>query len=105
MASLKRYPDTQHAASFARLDGRGRLSLRDSQLDFDRVAALGWRVFYGGGAIEFVPGEGATLNGALQGAEENERKYLAVGKALQPHLAEQPGVFAGFGLATLQGEG
>jgi hypothetical protein len=33
-ASLKRCPDTKHlqAASFARLDSRGRLSLRDFQL-------------------------------------------------------------------------
>jgi hypothetical protein len=59
-------------------------------------------VLYGGGAIEFVPGKGPALDGALQGAEQNERKDLAIGKALQPDLAEQPGIFAGFGLAALQ---
>src|SRR5713226_1661079 len=72
--------------------------------DFNRVTALGGHVAYGGGAIQFVPGEGATLDGTFQGPEQNQRKYLAIGEALQPHLAEQPGVFAGFGLATLQGE-
>jgi hypothetical protein len=74
-------------------------------LDFDGVSALRGDVLDGGGALQFVPGEGSALDGALQGAEQNEGKDLAIGEALQPHLAEQPSVFAGFGLAALQGEG
>jgi hypothetical protein len=55
--------------------------------DFDRVSALGGDVVYGGGAVEFVPGEGAALDGSLQGAEQDDGKNLAIGEALQPHLA------------------
>jgi hypothetical protein len=55
--------------------------------DFDRVSALGGDVFYGGGAVEFVPGEGTALDGALQGAEQDDGKDLAIGEALQPYLA------------------
>ena len=57
-------------------------------LDFDGVSALSGDVLDGGGAIQFVPGEGSPLDGALQGAEQNEGKDLAIGEALQPHLTE-----------------
>jgi hypothetical protein len=63
------------------------LPRRKAGSDFDGVSALGGDVLHGGGAIEFVPGEGAALDGALQRAEQDEGKDLAIGEALQPYLA------------------
>src|SRR5436305_5568727 len=59
----------------------------------------------GGGALEFVPGKGPAINGALQSFEQHQRKQLAIGKALQPNLAQQPDIFFHAGLAALQRKG
>ena len=60
---------------------------RAPRSDFDRVTPFRGDVFHGGRAVQFVPCEGATGQGALQSAEEYERKYLAIGETLQPDLA------------------
>src|ERR1700678_2351547 len=73
--------------------------------DFYRVLALGRNILHRGSAVKFVPGKRKTLNGPLQGPEQNQRKDLAIGEPLQPNLAEQPGVLAGFRLAALESEG
>ena len=57
-----------------------------------------------GGAFQFVPSEALAFDGALHGLEQYHREQLAVREALQPYLAEQPGIFAGFGLAAFEGK-
>src|SRR5580698_8299391 len=71
-------------------------------LDFHRVPALGRNILDRCCPIEFVPREWTPLDGTLQSTEQDQREYLAIGKALQPDLAEQPCVLTSFGLATLQ---
>src|SRR3954467_12721332 len=57
-----------------------------------------------GGAFEFVPVEAAAVNSALQRLEQHHAEELAIGKALQPDIPEQPDVFAMVGVAPLQRE-
>src|SRR5579884_1450580 len=63
------------------------------------------RVGEGGGTFQLVPGEAPAFDGALQRLEEHHGKKLAIGEALQPHLAEQPDIFLAAGVAALEGEG
>src|ERR1700675_865440 len=67
-----------------------------------RIAPLCGNVFHGSGALQLVPRKRSALDGTFQGLEQNDREDLAIGKALQPHLAEQPAVFTRFRLAALQ---
>src|SRR5580698_4021366 len=82
------------AAKFARLR------------DLDRFALLlGCSKAHGCGAFQLVPGEALAFDGALESFEQNYGKQLPIREPLQPNLAQQPGVFFGFGLSAFQGEG
>ena len=45
-----------------------------------------------GGALDLVPVEGLAVDGAEKRFEEDDREYLAVGKALQPNVEQKPAV-------------
>src|ERR1700733_14440437 len=56
------------------------------------------------GALDLVPVEGLAVDGALERFEEHDGEYLAVGKALQPDMEEQPAVAFVGGVTTLERE-
>ena len=56
------------------------------------------------GALDFVPREGLAVDGALDGAEQDHRKHLAVGEALQPDVEQQPLVALVGGVRALKTE-
>src|SRR5262252_3394229 len=70
----------------------------------DGVAPLGRSILHVSTALEFVPGEGTTLDGPAQRLDQHDGKQLPISEPLQPNLAEQPSVFASFGLTALQGK-
>ena len=57
------------------------------------------------GALQFIPAEGLAVDSALEGLEEDDGEELAVGKALQPDVEEEPAIaFVGW-VAALEREG
>ena len=58
-----------------------------------------------GRTVELVPGEGFAVDGALDGAEEDDGEELAVAEALDPDVEEQPGVALAGGVFAFEGEG
>src|SRR5580700_5138475 len=81
-----------------------RVALEPSR-NFDRLAFLWGSKAHGRSAFQFVPGKALAFDGTLEGLEQNDRKQLPVSEPLQPNLAQQPGIFFGFGLAAFQREG
>ena len=71
----------------------------DASGNFHRIPPLDGSVLHRCRAFQFVPRKRLALDGTLHGSKQNDGENLAIGEALQPHLAEQPGIFAGFGLA------
>jgi len=57
------------------------------------------------GALEFVPVEGLAIDGTQQGFGQNKGEDLAVGKALQPDMEEQPAISLAGGVTALETEG
>ena len=55
-------------------------------------------------ALNFVPCEGHAFCSALNRFEQHQREELTIREALQPDLAEQPAVLAGFGLTAFESE-
>src|ERR1700678_1669926 len=55
-------------------------------------------------AFQFIPGEPAAFERALQRFEKDDREQLAVSKTLQPDLAEQPHILFVVGAAAFQSE-
>src|SRR5690349_14415369 len=43
-----------------------------------------------GGSLNLVPREGAPVDRAFDGFEQNHGEHLAIGKALDPDIGEQP---------------
>src|ERR1700751_5071656 len=69
--------------------------------DLHRLTPLDWR-FYRRRPFQFVPGKFLAFGGPLQGLQQDDRKQLAIGEALQPYLAEQPCVFFTLGPPPLE---
>src|SRR5579885_3037719 len=91
---------------------RGKLSIQKIALrTSERCLANIYRflIFHGAdihpsGALELVPGKALALDRAFDGLEQHHGEQLPICEPLQPYLAEQPDIFASFGLAALQGE-
>ena len=66
------------------------------------IPVLRRHVVYRCCALQLVPGKLASFERALQGLEQHDRKQLPVGEALQPDLAEQPGIFFVVGAAPFE---
>ena len=100
-----RYPSTTSYAIVSRFAESKEESSRATLRDIHRVAAFRREVIDGGGALEFVPGEGTALNGALQGLDQDYGKELPVREALKPDLAKKPAVLARLGVTAFESEG
>src|ERR1019366_5491191 len=68
-------------------------------------AAYGNGLPHTGSAFQFVPGKAAPFHGALERLDEHQGEQLAIGKALQPDVAQQEKVAFSAGPLPLQGEG
>src|SRR3984957_20908477 len=58
-----------------------------------------------GRTFQLVPVERPSVNGPLHGLEKHQRKQLAISKALQPDVEQQPAVALVSGMPPLQAEG
>src|SRR5258705_12559682 len=67
-----------------------------------RVASFGGYVIDCGRTLQLVPCKWLALNRAFQGLDQHYGEQLPISETLQPHLAEQPAVFARFGPTTLE---
>src|SRR6266567_6604258 len=56
------------------------------------------------GALNFVPREGSAFRSPFHGFEQDQREDLTVREALQPDLAQQPGIFTRVWSTALQRE-
>ena len=58
-----------------------------------------------GCALELVPIEGLTVDGALDGFEQDDREELPVGEPLNPDVEEQPAIALAGRMLALEREG
>src|SRR5690348_13244528 len=49
---------------------------------------------HGGRALELVPGKRFAVDGALERLQQDRRKQLSIGKALQPYVKQKPHILA-----------
>ena len=74
-------------------------------MHLQRLPARPRFVAHSGGSLQLIPRKTLPFDGAFQRFEQNNRKQLAIGKPLQPHLAEQADIFFRLGLAAFQSKG
>lgn len=58
-----------------------------------------------GGALQFIPAERFAVDSSLDGLEEHDGEDLAVSKALDPDVDQEPGVAAAGGVFAFEREG
>src|SRR5215469_16277732 len=69
------------------------------------LADSGMALRHGGGAFELVPGKRFAVDGALECLQQDGRKQLAIGKALQPYVKQKPHILAPSLVPPFQEEG